>query len=49
MRDQDLRAVTEVLAAGGRVLVLSDFDGTLAPIAPERLLGRLVASLETKA
>jgi trehalose-phosphatase len=45
MRDQDLRAVTEVLAAGGRVLVLSDFDGTLAPIAPDPAAVRLAPAM----
>ncbi len=34
-RGPDLGCVTEALAAGGRFLVLSDFDGTLAPIAPD--------------
>ena len=54
-RGPDLGCVTEALAAGGRLLVLSDFDGTLAPIAPDpaavrlapgmrRILAALVAS-----
>jgi len=54
-RGPDLGGVTEALAAGGRLLVLSDFDGTLAPIAPDpaavslapgmrRLLAALAAS-----